>query len=365
MSARQSAVLGLVAIALGCAASLPEPYQRSRAAAERAYAAGRYEEAAQHWAEASRHAERRRDRAEARYRAAASLERAGRHGEAQRRLKALEREMPRSDRAARSAYDQADIEIESGDPEKGYAMLERVIVEHPRSGVTKSAIRRYVSWQDQKAGPRAVLAWVIELRPKLKGSAASEQLEYTYARYLEEAGRTEQARDHYLWLAKRYPYPTGAYWDDALWHASLLEEELGNPRAAIAHLERMLREQEPSSLQGSYQRKRFGDARYRIAELYRDRLGDERRARREFHRVWTEHPTNLQRDDALWNEAVLARKAGDTAATCDALELLAQGMPKSRYVACAPLLCSSMRAPDGSRCHGYIRRSLDAGGDDD
>lgn len=361
MIERAGRLLAVLLLVAGCAPSLPESYQRSRAAAERAYAAGRYEEAAAHWSEAADQAERPRDRAEARYRTAASLERAGRHAEAARMLATLQREMPKSERAARAAYDQADIEIESGDPEKGYQMLEQVIVDYPSSGVAKSAIGRHVSWQQEKAGSDRVLAWIAGLRPRLKGTPAAEQLEYVYAGQLEKAGRARAARNHYLWLADRYPYPQGAYWDDALWHASLIDEELGDYRAAIADLERMLREQEPSSLQGSYQRQRFGEARYRIAELCRDRLGDEERARRVFHQVWTDHPTSLRRDDALWNEAILAKKAHDGAAACRALELLASGMPDSRYVPCAPVLCESMSAPEGTRCHDYIRRGVESG----
>jgi hypothetical protein len=126
---------------------------------------------------------------------------------------------------------------------------------------------------------------------------------------------------------------------------------------AIELLERMLAEQEPSSLGGSYARPRYGPAQYRIAELYRDRVGDKAKAIRAFHRVWTDHPTSLLRDDALWNAARLEREQGEPAAACATLRTLIQGVPDTRYAPCAHLLCPELR-PSKSECHPYVVRTL-------
>jgi TolA-binding protein len=355
---RASAALALLALAAGCARSLPAAYERERAAAERAYAHGRYDEAAEHWLGARKAAEHNRERQEAVYRAAQSLRRARRYDESSKLLAALIREFPRSERAERAAYDLAALAIERGDAERGHAELERAVRRHPGSGLARGALTRLIARVEERGGTRQALAWIEQRRAAFSATELAEHVEYARAELLERAGELEQALAGYLAVAERFGYPRGDVWDDALYEASVLEEKLGRPARAIAHLERMLAEREPSHLQGSYERPRYAQARFRIAELRRDRLNDAPAARREFRRVFAEHPTSPLRDDALWNEAVLARKSGDRAGACAALELLVEELKDSRFVPCAHELCPSVE-PDASRsCRDYIRRAL-------
>ena len=349
-------MLGLVA----CAPSLPDAFVRSRAAAERAYVNGRYDEAAQHWNEAAKAAESNRERHEARYRAAASLARAGRREEAIAALEWIERETPNSPRAARAAYDRADLEIASGRREKGHRLMADVVRRHPRSGLATSALRRVLIDAEQQGGLGAARSVLDRFIADLDRSALSELLHYSYARILERQELLQAALARYLYIAKRYPYPQGDYWDDALYNASLIEERLGRPKKAVAHLRRMLQEREPSHIQGSYERPRFSEAQYRIAELYRDRLGDPAQARREFRKVWAGHKTSLLRDDARWHEARLAHQAGDERDACRAVESIAKEIPTSRYVPCARRLCPEARVPKSEGpCRRYIARELE------
>ena len=73
-----------------------------------------------------------------------------------------------------------------------------------------------------------------------------------------------------------HPYPFGSLFDDALWHASLIEEKLGRSEAAIEQLRELLATRESSHMTGSYERPRYSPAQMRIAELYRDALHDRR-----------------------------------------------------------------------------------------
>ncbi len=115
---------------------------------------------------------------------------------------------------------------------------------------------------------------------------------------------------------------------------------------------------EPSSLkQGSYERPRYAAARYRVAELYRDRIGDKPRAVREFRRVWDEHPTSLLKDDALWQAARLEHDRGEAGAACKLMKVLVSEAPDSRFAACASALCPSVRPAQGE-CHAYVLREL-------
>jgi hypothetical protein len=156
--------------------------------------------------------------------------------------------------------------------------------------------------------------------------------------------------------AARHPYPKGALFDDALWHASQLEETLGRPEQAVLHLRNMLAVREVSTMTGSYERPRFSPAQFRIAVLYRDALHDRAAARREFHRLYTEYPTSTLRDDALWEEAKLARDDGSMADACAIAAVLTRDFPSSRYAPCAGAICPTATAP-AERCHTYIVRT--------
>src|SRR5690349_18578056 len=63
--------------ACACARQHSTPFLNERAAAERHYASGRYQESAEAWRAVAKDAEHRDDRAEALYRAAAAHQRAG------------------------------------------------------------------------------------------------------------------------------------------------------------------------------------------------------------------------------------------------------------------------------------------------
>ncbi|MCC6898907.1 MAG: tetratricopeptide repeat protein [Polyangiaceae bacterium] len=357
MNAR--ALAALLVLGVACAPALPQSFAEQRSAAERAYAAGRYDEAADHWAKAEAAAKRRRDQTEARYRRAAALRRAGRHEDARRLLEELERTRPRSARAARAAFERADIEIETGNAERGFAELEAAIRKYPRSGLALGALARLARQREERAGAEAALALLAEIGRTGGSNELRERALFDRARLLEKLGRDTEALAAFLDAAARFPYPEGALWDDALHSASVLEEKLGRPDRAIAHLERMLREKEPSSLkQGSYERPRYAAARYRVAELYRDRIGDKARATREFRRVWDEHPTSLLKDDALWQAARIERERGRSEAACELLEVLRSDAPDSRFAACATALCPTL--PRGkAECHDYVLRDLD------
>lgn len=355
--AARAALFG--ALLAACAPSLTRSYVEERSAAERAYAAGRYDESAEHWRKAERQATRKRDRTEARFRAAASLRRAGRSREARELYAALLRDTPKSSRAARAAFELADIEIEQGQSDAGYAALERALRKYPSAGMAPSELRRYLTWLEDHGGDARVLGYLQGARESFARTELAEHVEYLFADRLEKLGRSAEARARFVSVAERFPYPRGALWDDALYRAAELEARLGRPREAIALLERMLREHEPSSLQGSYTRSRFAQARFRIAELYRDALHDDARARREFQRVWDESPTSLLRDDALWHKARLEHAAGDRDDACSTLALLTRKAEHSRFAACARALCPGLEPPKAAGpCHDYVVREL-------
>jgi len=338
-----------------CAPSLPPAYVKARHAAEDAYAKQQFAVAAERWLSAAGSAGSARDRSEARYRAATSYERAGRVEDAAKWYRVLAG--GKSERAPRATFALADLRLASGDSAGGLADLEAAIRKYPSSAIAGLALRRYFAALAEQGGERAVLAYIERVEPELGRTDLAEQLLYERARRLDARGDFSDALNAYVALADRFPYPYGAYWDDALLRGADCELRLGRPENAIALLERMLRAREVSHVSGSYERPHFADAAYRVAELYRDARHDPDAARRAFRGVFVNYPTSTLRDDALWQEARLARRIAESQA-CVPLELLVKHLPDSRYAPCAHEMCTKIAPVARRECAAYIEREL-------
>lgn len=361
MSAAHAFVFGLVLS--GCAASQSGELARLDAAAERAYSAGRYAEAAARWREAADRSRRPADRDEARYRQGASLARAGQANPALAVFDQLLRDSPRGVRAARATLDRARLQMAAGAPDASQKSLELLIENYPESGLAPLALHDLLGLLVPR-GELAIRAYLNARIATLEETELGEHLHAAYAASLERSGDLDGARARYLLVAELYPYPRGALWDDALFRAADLAARSGAPTQAIQYLERMLGKREAAYIQGSYERGRYGEAQYRIAELYRDALHDPARARAAFERLWSAHRTSRLRDDAAWNAALLAAGSGDSDGACQDLQALVTEIPSSRYAACAPHLCSRITLPpEAGTCHEYVIRREGETGD--
>ena len=345
----------LAVLFAACAPKLPAAYVQSRDAAESAYAHGQFAQAAEYWLSAANSAGSARDRSDARYRAATSYERAGRVEDASKWYRVLA--SGKSERAARATFALADLRLASGDTTGGLVELEAAIRKYPSSAIASLALRRYFSALADQGGDQAVLDYIARALPELERADLAEQLLYERARQLDARGDFSDALNAYVALADRFPYPYGAYWDDALLRGADCELRLGRPENAIALLERMLRAREVSHVSGSYERPHFADAAYRVAELYRDARHDPDAARRAFRGVFVDYPTSTLRDDALWQEARLARRIAESQA-CVPLELLVKHLPDSRYAPCAHEMCTKIAPVARRECAAYIEREL-------
>jgi len=355
-SLRAAAIAATIALA-GCAPDRGEAYLLSFAAAERAFHAGRFPEAARAWNDAAAKARRVKDRDEARFLEARCYGRAGMWSQARATYQRLAADSPAGPRTGRAIFELADIEIEHGDAARGWVMLDEAARKLPKHGLARSAVRRMIQHAEDAGGPAAALAWIDAHRAAFDGTELDEVIYYERARALERAGRKAEAHDGFLASARRHPYPLGGLADDAFWHAAAIDEERGQFNEAIAHLRELLAAREPGGAWASYERPRFSEAQLRIALIYRDKLEDHAAARRELERLYAEHPTTIKRDDAVWNEALLARQDGDTQTVCKLAERLLAEFPESRYARCAHDLCPT--APAAKRpCADYLLREL-------
>jgi tetratricopeptide (TPR) repeat protein len=340
---------------LACGSPPPAAYASEYEQAQAARRRGDHQAAAEHYERAAQAASKPRDAEEARYRAADAYARAG---SAKRARTLYEQLAARSDadRSARAAFALAELELDAGHEREGQALLADAIRRHPGSGLSRRALERHLDYLRAEGGHGAVLQFLKAEQASLFSSELAEAVAYRQARELDDAGQAAEARDAYLACAERFPYPTGAYWDDALYRAAEKEVALGAPARALAHLGRLLAERESASFVGSYQRGRYAEGQLFVARIYRDQLHDEARARRELRKVWLNHPKSRLVDDALFEEALLARRAGDRAGTCAPLEIIVTSQPDSRYAPCVGLLCDTLTPPAGRDCHDYIKR---------
>ncbi len=351
------AIAALVAIAAGCAPDRGDAYLASFAAGQRAFHAGRWAECASAWSAAAGKARRVKDRDEARFLEARCHERAERWDDARATYQKLIAESPTGPRTGRAVFDLAEIEIAHGDIARGYQMLDEAVRRYPAHGLARPSLRRLVRHAEEQGGEGAVLALLDAHAAALRGTELDEVVTYERSRALERAGKKQEAHDAYLASARRHPYPFGGLTDDAYWRAAQIDEEIGRYEEAITHLRELLSSREPSGAWGSYERPRYSDAQLKIAEIYRDKLQDRAAARREFEKLYALHPSTINRDDAVWNEARLALEDKDEKTVCALMKRMLEEFPESRYARCAHELCPT--APRGKRaCADYIVRQI-------
>ncbi len=346
-----------VVLALSCGSPPPPAYVRESERAAEARRRGDHAGAAEHYERAAELALKARDADEARYRAAEAHARSGRLDSARRLYAALAE--GGGERAARADFELAELLRRTGQTDEAAAHLAAALERHPNAGVAPGALREHLDFLRARGGSEAVLVYLASASQRLSGSELGEALAYRRARELDEAGKPREARDAYLECATAFPYPSGAYWDDALYRAAEKELALGAPERALAHLSRLLAERESARITGSYERGRYAEAQLKIAEIYRDELRDSARARRELRKVWELYPTSRLGDDALFQEALVARGDGDQVGTCAPLRLLVTQRRDSRYAPCAPLLCPGLKVDAAAprACHDYIKRA--------
>jgi tetratricopeptide (TPR) repeat protein len=336
-----------------------DAYLAALATASRDDGAGRFAAATADYDEASKVALLASDRDEARWAAAETAARTRDVAGAAHRLEVIAAD-DSDEHQAQAAFRLALLRIDGGDADRGWQDLEDVPRRFPTHGVAHVAVRRLVEHADEK-GPQAALDEARALRRDLEGTELAPIAAYLEAERIEAVGDDRAAREAYVSIAERWPYPFGAFFDDALWHASLADERLGRYSAAVLDLQRLLDQRETTTIMGTYERPRYVPSILREGELYRDRLHDRPRARDAFHRLYADFTNSVQRARGLWLEASLWREDGAAGTACDRLGTLVAKFPDSRYVPCAIEQCPALRRPPSSAapaaCHDYIRRT--------
>ncbi|MGH7439169.1 MAG: tetratricopeptide repeat protein, partial [Polyangiaceae bacterium] len=243
--------------------------------------------------------------------------------------------------------------------------MRQVAVRFSQHGVAHIAVRRLVQHARETGGEQGALDELHALDLVAGSTEVGPLIAFLTAESIENRGDDDAALAAYLRIADRWPYPFGAFWDDSLWRASLLDEKLGRPRAAVDDLERMVRERETTNIVGTYERAKYVPAMLRIGALWQGPLHDPEKAREAYHRLYAQFANSTSRDDALWLEASSWKDEGKSDRACGLLSTLVREFPDSRYVPCAVASCASLARPAKSKapreCHPYIERKAPEG----
>lgn len=315
-----AAYVGAALLAAGCAARPPIAYRVGLAAGDRAYHAGRFVEAAGAYERAAREANSARDRGDAQYRAAMACRRGGDLRCTARLLTVVASEGGDWDHAPRARLELASLALQ--DPgrdarESGLDQLRALIEQSPDTGPARGALRLALRTLDEDPSQARSIAWLETLAtvPRVSESIIIESVLAARATRLEARGDAAAAIGAWRDLLARVPYPNNSHWDDGHLALARLLRAQGRAREAVQAIERMLAVREASWGNGSYAAPRFDDGALLRAEMLRDDLADPAAAADAYHQVYAEHTTSLRRDDALWEEAALRRRA-DPAAAC-------------------------------------------------
>lgn len=348
----------LLSAGAGCAPVRGQAFEVAFAEASRDEGAGRFAEAAAAYNRAAAAARRQRDRDQAKWDAAVLVARTGPLADALARLDDIASDA--REHAAEAALRAAELRIEQGDAATGWERMRQVAVQFPQHGVAHIAVRRLVEHARESGGEQGALDELHALDVVAGSTEVGPLIAFLTAESIEARGDDAGALAAYLRIADRWPYPFGAFWDDSLWRASLLHEKLGQPRAAVDDLERMVKERETTNIVGTYERPKYVPAMLRIGALWQGPLHDPGKARDAYHRLYSQFANSTSRDDALWLEASSWKDEGRADRACGLLSTLVHEFPDSRYVPCAVESCSSLARPDKSKapreCHPYIKR---------
>ncbi|UJR78780.1 tetratricopeptide repeat protein [Sandaracinus amylolyticus] len=310
-----------IAIA-GCVPTISQPrgdaHLDAMAEAGRHHSHGRDREAAIAYERAAEHAERRVDRDEAEWREAQALRRDGAIDEALAIFDRIAARTPIARRTVRARFEAARLRLERGERDRALASLRIVVRDHPSHGQASRALALLVRAQREE-GDDVALAALRELEVHVASSDLHDDVLTHLAAIHLERGERDTARALYERIVDEHPYPQGERWDDTLWRLADLAEQDGDPRAAIAHLERMITPRSAGIPPGSYTQPRMPDAALRIARLQRDQLRDRDAAARAYRRAYDAFPTSRVRDDALVELGELQLDGGDHDAGCATL----------------------------------------------
>jgi tetratricopeptide (TPR) repeat protein len=287
--------------------------------------------------------QRRQVCAEAYLHHAELLERAGRVAEAAQAYEGAASKLAGDPTAASTAtYRAGRLRLELGEDARAYELLWRVVTHFPDEAHAADALR-LVLVDGRRRDPRQLYEVLSGLVTPLARTGIADSLLYAMADLAEHD--LGEPRAALAMLDKIVAsYPESGLRDDAWWHGARLARERGDAPGAARRLRALLDTREVSRIVGSYFSVWLDDAQLALGRILRDDLGELRGAVAAFARLSKDYPDSVLIDDARWEIARTWAQAGDSARVCAALDRLGRAHPDSRY--------ELSEAPALRRAHG-------------
>lgn len=253
---------------------------------------------------------------------------------------------PRTDdemTAATATYRAGSLLLDAGRTVDAWTALWRVVTDWPDEPLAADALKDIVA-DGRGRDARALAEQLGKLITPLAESQVADNLMWSLADINEkELGNREAARALY----DRIPadHPSSGLRDDARWHAARLSRALGDSRGAADRLRALLRTREVALGPGSYFSIWLDDAQLELGRVLRDDLGDLPGAIAAFRKLPKDYPASVLIDDALYELAATAGKAGQQRDACRAIAELRKAAPDSKYLEDAGALAAELKCP--------------------
>lgn len=284
---------------------------------------GRYDEAVDSFAEAALESERRVDLDESLYRETRALIQLERYDEAVRILQEVADRRPVSRRTSRAMFEIGLIRLDHlNQREQALADFEVVMRETPDDGLGTRALYYILRDYEQRDDTAGAVAFCDRLYADLGNSTMGDDLLRSKSNLLMLDGDRDGARAALEELVRRYPYPYGQRWDDAITTLAEMDVEDGQPARAVERLRMLVNRNEETNLVGSYTLPSMPRAQLRIGQIYRDELHDMEHASEAFEDLEDRFPRSILRDDALYQAGVMWLDAHETHKGCRILRHL-------------------------------------------
>jgi tetratricopeptide (TPR) repeat protein len=231
--------------------------------------------------------------------------------------------------AATATYRAGRLRLDLGQDQRAYTLLWRTVTHFPDSAHAGDALRLVVI-DGRRRNPGQLYEELGKLVTPLGHTGVADSLLRAMADLAEnELGQPRVALAMLDKIVK--DYPKSGLRDDAWWHGSRLARSLGDAAGAAQRLRALLDTRQVARIVGSYFSVWLDDAQLALGRILRDDLGDLAGAAAAFARLPEDYPHSVLIDDARWELARTWAAAGDTARTCAVLDRLGREHPDSRY----------------------------------
>lgn len=223
-------------------------------------------------------------------------------------------------------------------------VFQAVVTTFPNTFYADDALYELIDTWRGRGESRRLYGFLTSSYVALQRTEIADNLAYWTARVLQDdLGDPEAALEVYRILILNF-HPSGLV-DDSVWRSALCYRTLGRIDDEYRLLDDFVDVREVSWIMADYESEYYKPAMFRMAEIHeeRDELPE---AIEVYHRFQRMYPLSLRRDDVQFHVMELQQQLGDIEGMRESLDWLRREYPRSRFVrAGEELLAATEAAP--------------------